>query len=157
MIARRRRTSRTCSTRVISTSRTEVASRASHSTTGTVASKSKASRTFSTGWRATPSKQLTATRNGDAALLEVVDGREAVGEPPGVGHYHRAESAQGQLVPQEPEPVLARRAEQVEHQIVTDVIRPKSMVTVVVALPSTPATSSARRWRRSGPPRSATA
>lgn len=44
---------------------------------------------------------------GDAAPLEVVDGREAVLQPSGVGQDDGAERALRQLVPQEPEAVLA--------------------------------------------------
>lgn len=49
-----------------------------------------------------------------AAPLEEVERREAVLQPPGVGQDHRAERAVGQLVPHEPEAVLAGRAEQVQ-------------------------------------------
>src|SRR5256885_11216683 len=48
---------------------------------------------------------------------EVVDRGEAVGHPPGVGQHHRADRADRQLVPHEPEPRLARRAEQVQHEL----------------------------------------
>lgn len=54
------------------------------------------------------------------AALEVVHRRETVGQPAGVGQHHRPERAQRQLVPQEPEPVLARRAEQVQHDVLVD-------------------------------------
>jgi hypothetical protein len=57
---------------------------------------------------------------GNAALLVVVHGREAVGEPPGVGEDHGAERAAGQLIPHEPESFLARRTEQVERQVVAN-------------------------------------
>ena len=52
--------------------------------------------------------------------FEVVDGREAVRQPAGVGEHDRAERTEGQLVPEEPEAVLAGRAEQVEHDVVAD-------------------------------------
>jgi len=54
----------TCSTRAMSTSLIERRSRASQSTTGTSGSRSRALRTASALCFCTPSKQLTATRNG---------------------------------------------------------------------------------------------
>ena len=53
-------------------------------------------------------------------FLEVVHGREAVGEPAGVGQDHGAERPIGQFVPHEPEAVLARRAEQVQQQVAAE-------------------------------------
>jgi hypothetical protein len=52
-----------------------------------------------------------------AALLEVIDGREAVRQSPRVGQHHRADRAVRELVPHEPEALLAGRAEQVEDQV----------------------------------------
>jgi hypothetical protein len=49
--------------------------------------------------------------------LEIVDGGKTIGEAAGIGEDHRAERANGQLVPHEPEPLLAGRPEQVEHEI----------------------------------------
>ncbi|GAA3450483.1 hypothetical protein GCM10018962_23160 [Dactylosporangium matsuzakiense] len=54
------------------------------------------------------------------AALEVVHRREAVVQAAGVGQHHRAERAQRQLVPQEPEAVLAGRAEQIQHDVLVD-------------------------------------
>ncbi len=51
------------------------------------------------------------------SLFEVVHGRETVGEPPGVGENDGTDSAPHDVVPHEPEPVLSRRAEQIEDQI----------------------------------------
>ncbi len=56
----------------------------------------------------------------DAPVLEVVHRREAVLQPPGVREDDGAEGALGQFVPQEPETVLARGAEQVEGQAGAD-------------------------------------
>src|SRR5690606_10846693 len=53
-------------------------------------------------------------------LFEVVDGRKAVGQPPRVDQHHRADGAAHQVVPHEPEPVLAGRAEQVEDQVAVE-------------------------------------
>jgi hypothetical protein len=53
-------------------------------------------------------------------FLEVVDRREGVGQPAGVGEDHGTEGTVGKLVPHEPEPVLARRAEQVQQQMLAD-------------------------------------
>jgi hypothetical protein len=52
-----------------------------------------------------------------AALLEVIDGREGVRQPPRVGEHHRADRAVRELVPHEPEALLAGRAEQVQDQV----------------------------------------
>src|SRR5690606_27363820 len=52
------------------------------------------------------------------ARLEVVDGGEAVLEPAGVDQHHGTDGAADQVVPHEPEPVLAGRAEQVQDQVV---------------------------------------
>nr|BFE65467.1 hypothetical protein GCM10020063_099930 [Dactylosporangium thailandense] len=54
------------------------------------------------------------------AALEVVHRREAVVQPARVGQHHRPEGTQRQLVPQEPEAVLARGAEQVQHDVLID-------------------------------------
>jgi len=54
------------------------------------------------------------------SVLEEVDGGEAVGEPTRVHHHHRTDGTTDQLVPHEPEPRLARRAEQIEDQIAVD-------------------------------------
>src|SRR5690606_16974888 len=51
----------------------------------------------------------------DAPVLEEVDGLEALLQAAGVGEHHGAQRAGGQLVPQEPEAPLSRRAEQVQH------------------------------------------
>src|SRR5690606_3970115 len=51
----------------------------------------------------------------DAPVLEEVDGLEALLQAAGVGEHHGAQRAGGQLVPQEPEAPLPRRAEQVQH------------------------------------------
>src|SRR6266511_1262779 len=56
----------------------------------------------------------------DAASFEVVHRREAVHQPAGVGEHHRTDRAERQLVPDEPEAVLPRRAEQVQDEIVAD-------------------------------------
>jgi hypothetical protein len=69
-----------------------------------------------------------------AARLEVVDRGEAVAEPAGVGEDHRADGAAGELVPHEVEPLLAGRAEQVQHDLGVSAMRPKSIATVVVCL-----------------------
>jgi hypothetical protein len=50
------------------------------------------------------------------APLEVVDRGEAVAQAAGVGQDHRTERAVGQVVPHEPEAVLAGGAEQVQDQ-----------------------------------------
>src|SRR5690242_17436518 len=54
---------------------------------------------------------------GQAAVLEVVDGGEAVGQPPGVDEDDGADGAPHEVVPHEPEAVLAGGAEQVEDQV----------------------------------------
>ena len=130
----------------MSTSRTEFFSRASHSITGTsgveVEGVAHRLRRVAVG----ALEAVDGDREGDAAPLEVVDAGEAVLQPPGVGEHDGAERALRQLVPQEPEAVLAGRAEQVEHQVCSlRVMRPKSMATVVVVLASTPAVSSTGR------------
>jgi hypothetical protein len=56
----------------------------------------------------------------DVVLLKVVNGGEAVGQPPGVREDDRTERAARQLVPHEPEPFLAGRPEQVDHQVLPD-------------------------------------
>jgi hypothetical protein len=53
---------------------------------------------------------------GQLAPLEVIDGREAVAQAAGIGQDHGTERAIGQVVPHEPETILARGAEQVQHQ-----------------------------------------
>ena len=58
--------------------------------------------------------------NGTPRLLEVVDRREAVGEPAGVDQHDRADGATDELVPHEPEPVLPGRAEQVQDQVAAE-------------------------------------
>jgi hypothetical protein len=50
--------------------------------------------------------------------LEVVDRRKAVVQPAGVHHDQCPQRTDGQVRPHEPEPVLARRAEQVELDLV---------------------------------------
>jgi hypothetical protein len=50
------------------------------------------------------------------ASLEVIDGREAVAQAAGIGQHDGSERAVGQVVPHEPEPVLTRGAEQVQHE-----------------------------------------
>ena len=44
------------------------------------------------------------------ALLDVVDGREAVGDAADVDEHHRPDRDPNQFVPREPEPLLASRA-----------------------------------------------
>jgi len=56
----------------------------------------------------------------DATGFEEVEGPEAVGDAPGVGEDDRAEGASRQFLPHEPEPVLARCAEEVQHHLGTD-------------------------------------
>jgi hypothetical protein len=58
------------------------------------------------------------------AALEVVERGEAVLEAAGVGQDDGADRAAHQVVPHEPEPLLARRTEQVEHQVVVERERP---------------------------------
>ncbi|GAA3074028.1 hypothetical protein GCM10020000_68750 [Streptomyces olivoverticillatus] len=92
-------------------------SRASHITTGTWGVEVER---VAHGFLGVPLGAVEAVDGqgeGDAAPLEVVDGGEAVREPPGVGQHDRAERALGQLVPQEPEALLAGGAEQVEDQV----------------------------------------
>lgn len=60
---------------------------------------------------------VDAHHEGDGAPLEVVDRREAVLQAAGVGEHDRAQGAGRQLVPQEPEAVLAGGAEQVQHEV----------------------------------------
>jgi hypothetical protein len=60
---------------------------------------------------------VDADHERDGAPLEVVDGGEAVLQAPGVGQHDGAQRALGQLVPHEPEPLLAGRAEEVQHQV----------------------------------------
>ncbi len=55
--------------------------------------------------------------NGMSALFDVVDGPEAVGQPAGVHQHDGTDRATGDVVPHEPEAVLARRAEQVQDQV----------------------------------------
>ena len=98
----------TYSTSSISTFRADSRSRASQSTTGTSGSRSSARRTASGANRCCALEAVDRHHERRAALLEVVDRREAVGQPAGVGQHHRAERAVRQLVPEEPEPVLAR-------------------------------------------------
>ncbi len=52
----------------------------------------------------------------DSARLEVVDRRERVGQLVTVDEDHGTDGPAHQVVPQEPEPVLARGTEQIEHQ-----------------------------------------
>ena len=108
---------RTCSTRAIRTCLTESRWRASHSTAGTprveVEREPHVLRVVARG----AVEAVDRDDEREPAPLEVVDGREAVGQPAGVGQHHRAERTEGQLVPHEPEPVLAGRAEQVQHQV----------------------------------------
>ncbi len=47
-------------------------------------------------------------------MLEVVDRRKTVLQPTGVRQHDRTQRALGELVPEEPEPVLPRRTEQVQ-------------------------------------------
>ena len=54
---------------------------------------------------------------GQPRVVEVVDRREAVGQPAGVDEHHRAYRAAAEVVPHEPEAVLAGGAEQVQDQI----------------------------------------
>ena len=79
-----------------------------------------ASRTSSGLYGWCPSKPLTAMTNGRPLLLEVVDRREAVGEAAGVDEDDGADGAADQVVPHEPEPVLAGRAEQVQDQVLVE-------------------------------------
>jgi len=55
-----------------------------------------------------------------ARVLEVVDGGEAVGEPPRVDQNDRADGAAHQVVPHEPEAVLAGRTEEVQDQVLVE-------------------------------------
>ncbi|KPC71196.1 hypothetical protein ADL26_15630, partial [Thermoactinomyces vulgaris] len=57
---------------------------------------------------------------GEAAVLEVVDGGEAVGEAAGVDEDDGADGAADQVVPHEPEAGLAGRAEQVQDEVLVD-------------------------------------
>src|SRR5438046_9735684 len=52
---------------------------------------------------------------GKVAPLEEVDGGETGFQAPGVDQYDRADRAAREFVPHEPEPVLARCAERVQH------------------------------------------
>ena len=109
-----------CSTSAMRVSLAESRRRASQRITGTPGSRLRASWTSAGSYVRVPSKQLTATMNGSAAPLEVVDRREAVGQPAGVGEHDRPDRAERELVPDEQEPVLPGRAEQVEHQVVVE-------------------------------------
>jgi hypothetical protein len=60
---------------------------------------------------------VDAHHEGDGAPLEVVDGREAVLQAAGVGEHDGTEGAGGELVPQEPEAVLAGCAEEVQDEV----------------------------------------
>ena len=75
-----------------------------------------ASRTSSRSKRRAPSNVLTADQERDLVLLEVVDRREAVLDAAGVQQHDRAQRAVDQVVPEEREPVLPGRAEQVQQQ-----------------------------------------
>ncbi len=63
---------------------------------------------------------VDADHEGDAAVLEEVDGRETALQSPGVRQNDRAERAVDQVVPHEPEAFLARCAEEVHHQVGAD-------------------------------------
>ncbi len=106
-----------CSTRAISTSLQDWRSRASQSTSGTWSPSDNAARTSASPCCDCP-KQLTRHDERGAAGLQPVDRVEGVVEPAGVDEHDRAQAAHEQPVPQEPEPFLAWRAEQVEHLLV---------------------------------------
>lgn len=65
-------------------------------------------------------KAVDGHQERDRAALEVVDRREAVLQAPGVGQDDGAQCALRQVVPQEPEAVLPRGAEEVEGQALAD-------------------------------------
>ena len=96
-----------CSTRVISVDLTAPGSGVgAHE--GDVRGEDSASRTSSSTCGKAPSQPLMPDDEGQLGLLEVVDGRETVGQPAGVDQHHRADRAAHQVVPHEPEPVLTR-------------------------------------------------
>ena len=110
------RLARTSSVRATRTFLTDSRRRASHSTTGTSGSMPRASRTSSRSKRRAPVECVDRDQERDVVLLEVVDRREAVLDAAGVQQHDRAERAVDQVVPEEREPVLPGRAEQVEQQ-----------------------------------------
>src|SRR5262245_40850626 len=67
-----------------------------------------------------PVEAVDADHEWEVAALEEIERAEAVVQPAGVGQHDRADRADGQLVPHEPEPVLARRAEQIQDQVRVD-------------------------------------
>ena len=95
---------------------TESRLRASHSQHRHSSATPSASRTSSRSNRGVASNRLTATRNGHAVLLEVVDRREAVLDAAGVEQDDRAQRALDEVVPEERVAVLPGRAEQVQPQ-----------------------------------------
>src|SRR5262249_5624600 len=108
-----------CSTTAMSALFVESRLRASHVMIGVPSPICKASRT---SYRM-PQNAVEAVHTYDErqlALFEVVDGCEAVGEPAGVGEHDRTNGASVDIVPHEPEPVLARRTEQVQDQVLVE-------------------------------------
>src|ERR1022692_1363662 len=61
-------------------------------------------------------KAIDGDNERQLAFLEVVDRREAVSEPASVGQDHGAERTVGELIPHEPETLLAGSAEEVQHE-----------------------------------------
>jgi hypothetical protein len=66
--------------------------------------------------RARAGEAVQRDDEGHLAPLEVVDGREAVGQPPDVGQDDDPERAVREVVPHEPESLLPGHAEEVDHQ-----------------------------------------
>lgn len=77
-------------------------------------------RTACVGCRGAPSNSLTAIRNGRLRASKKSAVAGAVLQPPDICQNNRADRATDQVVPHEPEPALAERAEQVEHQVLIE-------------------------------------
>src|SRR5699024_10053089 len=56
----------------------------------------------------------------DTAALEKIDRSERTVQASGIGQHNRTQRTACQLVPHEPEPFLARRAEDIEDQLATE-------------------------------------
>ena len=104
----------------ISAARHEWRSRASTVITGMWSDSASALRTACGGmpWRSVEFVDRDQERQ--VARLEEVDRGEAVLQPSDVDQDDRADGAADQVVPHEPEPALAGRAEQVQHQILVE-------------------------------------
>src|SRR2546425_1135464 len=63
---------------------------------------------------------VNADNKRNVAAFEEIESGETVVQSPGVGQHDRADRTAGQLVPHEPESVLARGAEQVQDQFRID-------------------------------------